>query len=196
MKKKKNRIGKILKWAGLTAAGLAVGIAGLSLLGRFLVSEITQEVILKGAILPEEERAEIGKDAPFFDLPGLETKAAKLSDFLGAPLVLTFWTSWNQASADQIKIFDDFLAENPAMGFKILAINNQEDRSAAASFYNRGGYRIPVLLDESGAVGELYAVRVLPATFFIDEEGKIAAVLTGIVSEEALLETLSQFLRR
>ena len=45
-----------------------------------------------------------------------------------------------------------------------------------------------MLLDEDGAVGELYMVRTLPLTYFIDKEGVIQDAFTGILSEKMLLE--------
>ena len=98
-------------------------------------------------------------------------------------------------SADQIKILDDHLAKNGEALFKIIAISSQEDRSAVANFINRGGYRVQILLDETGEVGGKYEARNLPATYFIDKNGIARDVFVGILSEKMLVEKIEQLLK-
>jgi len=46
----------------------------------------------------------------------------------------------------------------------------------------------PILLDRDGAVGNLYEIRSLPTTFFVDPDGIIQDVVIGGPMAAALLK--------
>jgi len=177
------------KWIVMSIIFAIFGILILNLVGRLFIREVVQEVTLEGA-RSEVSIASIGEKAPYWELADLAGQQSVISDFLGEPMMVTFWTSWNQVSADQIKIFDEFLAKDSKMLFSVVTINNQEDRGVVSNFMRRGGYQVRVLLDESGAVGERYDLKTLPVTYFIDKDGFVRDVFTGSLSEEMLLERI------
>lgn len=190
-------------WKWLLIAGFLVGLGlmALSLSAKYLIREVVQEIDIEKAA--GIDRAEINKPLPFFELKDLEGNLNRSSDLIGTPAVVIFWTTWNQTSADQIKILDDYKGhpcnkDDPCMDddlFQIVAVNSQEDKSVVVNFMRRGGYQVTALLDDSGAVGELYGARNLPATYFIDKDGMIRDVYIGILSEKALLEKAEAILR-
>lgn len=183
------------KWFLIAGFLVGLGLMALSLSAKYLIREVVQEIDIERAAIID--RAEINQPLPFFELKDLEGNWHKSSDLIGMPAVIIFWTTWNQVSADQIKILDDYLRKdlNRQDLFKIAAINSQEDKSVVNNFIKRGGYQVRVLLDDSGAVGELYGARNLPATYFIDKDGMIRDVYIGILSERALLEKAEAILR-
>lgn len=183
-----------IKWGLIILTVIGLGVFLLNIVGKLFIQEITQEVFIK----EESEKifgVDIGKEAPHWELLDLEGNSFTLSNFLGEPLVLTFWASWNSISADQIKIFDEYLTQNKETVFKIVSINNQEDKSIVLNFIQRGGYKVPVLLDETGKVGELYKIKSLPVTYFLDKDGVIRDVYIGVLSERMLLEKAQQIIR-
>jgi peroxiredoxin len=166
----------------------------LQLVGNIFIKEIVQEVIPK-TYQNENVIAGLNKEAPFFELSDLDGNKIKLSDYLGSPLVITFWTTWNQTSADQIKIFDEILSKNKSLLFKILTIDNQEDKSIVSNFIKRGGYKLLVLLDESGAIGEFYQARNLPVTYFVDKNGVVKDIFVGVLNEKMLVDKSGEIIR-
>lgn len=183
----------IMKLIIIIVIVLVAGILVLSQAGNLFISEVTKEIKIeeRGTTL----EAGIGKQAPYFELPDSEGNEAKFSDFLGRPLVLIFWTTWNTVSADQIKILDDYLTGDSQKLFKIIAISSQEDKSAVANFIRRGGYKIKILLDRAGTITEAYQARNLPATYFIDKNGIIKEIFIGILSESMLVEKAELLLK-
>ncbi len=183
-----------LKWGLIVSGIIILGIFLLNTVGQRFIQEIIQEVSIE-----EEERksfgVSIGQEAPHWELLDLEDNTVTLSDFLGEPFIITFWTSWNSISADQLTIFDKYLSQNPDILFKIISINSQEDKSIVSSFIQRGGYQVPTLLDETGEIGELYKVRTLPLTYFLDKEGVIRDVFGDILSEQMLMEKVQKIIR-
>ncbi len=171
---------------------LIVGVVALNLLGGFFVREVIQEPALVEP-LETVSGTDVKKPTPYFELPDLAGNKIKSSDFFGAPTVVSFWTTWNPAAADQIKIFDDYLRKDSRNLFNVVAISSQEDRSVVANFISRGGYEIEVLLDESGAITEAYQARNLPITYFLDEKGILRDVFIGILSEKQLVEKAEIF---
>lgn len=182
------------KWGLIILVFVILGIFLLNVVGELFIQEIIQEVAFEEG---EKEvfDIDIDKKAPHWELLNLESETVKLSDFLVDPVVVTFWTSWNLMSADQIQIFDQYLSENDESLFKIVAINNQEDKSIVSNFIKRGKYEVRVLLDETGEVGELYNVRTLPLTYFIDKEGIVRDVFSGVLSKEMLVEKIEKLIR-
>ena len=166
----------------------------LKMAGSFFIKGIVQEVSVKTYGI-ENVSADLNREAPFFELADLNGNAVKLSDFSGGPVVVTFWATWNAQSADQIKIFDDYLIKNKNPLFKIITINNQEDKSIVSSFIKRGGYKLAVLLDEKGATGELYKARNLPVSYFLDKNGVIKDIFVGVLNERALVDKSEKIIR-
>jgi len=173
----------------------ALGLFLLFFIGQSVVEEVVQEVVIEDMGEKKSFGINIGDKAPHFELRDLEGNKNTLTNFLGEPLIITLWTTWNPLSADQIKIFDEYIARDTKPLFSIVTINNQEDKSIAENFIRRGGYKIEVLLDEDGAVGELYKVTTLPLTYFIDKDGVIQDAFTGILSERMLLEKAEKIVR-
>lgn len=152
----------------------------LNLAGKVFIAEIGQDIDL-GRQVEAEVVPTIGKKAPYFDLRNLDGERVRLSDLSAAPAVLIFWNTWNSSAADQIKLADEYSEFNPS-GVRVISINSQEDRQTANSFIERGGYGVEVLLDEQGAVTDLYEARNLPMIFFIDKNGRIVGKNIGILN--------------
>lgn len=187
-------LGKYLKWIFIMSGVIAAGVIVLNLAAKIFVTEISQEVFIEKIPKASISFADINKPAPYFELFDADGNKTKFSDFRNSPLVLVFWTTWNQLAADQIKILNDYAATNKNDLFKLVIINSQEDKSVVLNFVRRGGYSISALLDENGEVGESYQIKTLPTTFFIDKKGIIKDKFTGIMSEEILLEKIENII--
>ena len=184
---------RVTKIILIVLAAFLVGFLLLGIIGKSLINEITEEVSLESYDVVTDVKT--GERAANFELQDLDGNINKISDFYGAPLILTFWTTWNQSSADQIKILDDYSSRDTRNLFKIVAINIQEDKSVVANFVKRGGYKVKILLDESGAIGELYNAHNLPAAYFIDKDGVLRDVYIGILSEQMLVEKAEKVIK-
>lgn len=138
----------------------------------------------------------LGNKAPYFDLPSLDDKRIKSSLFMNKPLVIIFWSSWNVESANQLKIIDDYISsvENKDNLFSIISINSQEDMSVVKSFMRRGGYAISTGVDMKGIITESYSIKSLPTTFFIDRDGVIRTIYSGVLNKEMFMGKVEQLL--
>ncbi len=144
----------------------------------------TQELINEG---------EVNYPAPGFELADLPGNKIKLSDYNEKTVVLNFWTTWNPACQDQLKILDSYYQEiKDNQNVVVLAVNNQEDKSLVSNFITRGKYELPVLLDEKGEVGDMYKVTILPMTYFINPQLRVAEKYIGILNETELKEKVAR----
>ncbi|MEK7072730.1 MAG: redoxin domain-containing protein [Patescibacteria group bacterium] len=139
----------------------------------------------------------LDKKAPDFDLPDNTGNRVKLAYFSNTPSMLVFWSTWNTESADQIKILDDYLSNEriDSSIFNIVAINSLEDSSIVKSFIKRGGYNVSVAMDSTGYISNYYNVKSLPTTFFIDKEGIIKEIYTGVLSESMIVDKIENLLK-
>jgi peroxiredoxin len=83
------------------------------------------------------------------------------------------------------RVYNDYKNQ----GFVILAVNatNQDTLSNARDFVNQNQLTFPILLDNDGKVSQLYQLRSLPTSFFVDKNGVIRDVIVGGPMSEALL---------
>lgn len=136
-----------------------------------------------------------GTPAPNFILSNLTNGKISNFNFKGSPLVLIFWTTWNQLSVDQLQVIDNYIYKNPNADLKVLAINSQQDEDLVASFIKRGGYKIPVAIDTNGGVGESYGAHNLPAVYFVDRSGTIVSSYVGYLNESNFITKLKAIMQ-
>jgi len=180
------------KWVVVSFGLLIVGIVFINSIGDRFISETTQEVSLLGEERSKASSARLNKPAPSFELATINSEQKTLSDYLGSPLIVTFWSSWNPHATDQIKILDDYITGEPSKEFQVVTINSQEDESIVSNFIRRGGYSVTVLIDDTGSVSELYNARNLPATYFLDEDGIIKDIIIGTFDENTLIDNTTR----
>lgn len=186
----KNRLRALAAIVALAAIFLFIYLGGPSLLLRIAGQEV--------ASAPTPGDTLIGNRLPYFDLPDLAGGRVRSSDFADTPLVVVFWSTWNEQAADEMHIIDQYLASRSAQDgslVKIIAINSQEERSVVSSFMGRGGYRVQALLDTQGVAGERYGIKSLPVFYFADRAGIIREIYAGMLSQSALMNKMEKILQ-
>ncbi len=91
-----------------------------------------------------------------------------------------------QELPDIQKLYD----EKRADGLEVLAINYQEGRADALAYMEARSLTLPLLLDD-GSVFDQYKLKGLPDSFFIDRDGKLAAMNIGLLSEDKMRQHLA-----
>jgi peroxiredoxin len=134
--------------------------------------------------------AKPGVAAQDFELENLDGGTVSLSDYWGNPVLLNFWASWCVPCRSEMpylqEVFEDL--EWKAAGLEILAVNLGEAPPVAGGFMEGNGFTFPVLLDMTGRVAEMYNIRSIPSTFFVDEHGIIKYSAVGAFRSKADIE--------
>jgi peroxiredoxin len=121
----------------------------------------------------------VGKPAPDFSLPDLDGKTVQLSQFKGKTVVLEWFNpDCPFVKANHTKGSLKGMAKRFAdKGIVWLAVNSSAaGKQGHGADVNRKGketYGIdyPILLDEKGDVGKMYAARTTPHMYIIDPQG-------------------------
>jgi peroxiredoxin len=135
---------------------------------------------------------EPGQLAPNFTLQFADGRKTQLSDWQGQPVVLNFWATWCAPCREEMPEFVAAYDRYQDDGLVIVGVNAQESASQAAGFMGDFAMTFPVALDTRGDVQQLYNVRGLPTTVFIDREGRIVERWAGLLSAAALEELLAE----
>lgn len=124
--------------------------------------------------------AEIGKPAPSFELKDLSGKTVKLADFKGKIVVLEWFNPECPFVVKHHKVNPTFRTLNEEFKSKdvvFLAINSsakgKQGHGLELNKEKASEFKIeyPILLDESGTVGQAYGARTTPHCFVINKDG-------------------------
>ncbi|HSN78585.1 MAG TPA: TlpA disulfide reductase family protein [Anaerolineae bacterium] len=135
---------------------------------------------------------EPGQLAPDFTLQFPDGTKTQLSDWQGQPVVLNFWATWCAPCREEMPEFVAAYDRYQDDGLVVVGVNAQETASQAAAFMGDFNMGFPVALDTRGDVQQLYNVRGLPTTVFIDREGRIVERWAGLLRAPALEELLAE----
>ncbi len=122
-----------------------------------------------------------GQPAPEFALQSLDGKTVHLSDFRGKAVLLNFWATWCEPCKIEMPWFVDLQKEYGPEGLQIVGVA-MDDSGAEdiAKFAQKMGVNYPILIGKE-AVGDSYGgVQFLPATFYIDRDGKVVDKIFGL----------------
>ena len=129
--------------------------------------------------------------APDFTLVSLDGDQVTLSGLRGRVVVVNFWATWCLPCRTETPALEKSYEQYKDSDAVILGVNltNQDSIRQVDSFVQEFGLTYPILLDEDGRVGNLYQVRGLPTTFFINREGIIRTVLVGGPMSESFIRS-------
>jgi peroxiredoxin len=142
------------------------------------------------------EMLKVGAAAPDFPASDLNGKAVKLSDFRGKVVILDFWATWCGPCIASMPHTNEVAARYKDQGVVVLASCTSDPRAAFEAWVKKNQATYPEILfshdpQERGAdraSRKLYGVGGIPQQFIIGRDGKIAALCTGYLKGEVLLE--------
>ncbi|HRJ43544.1 MAG: TlpA family protein disulfide reductase [Caldilineaceae bacterium] len=123
---------------------------------------------------------EVGHPAPDFALPALDGPEVRLSDLRGKVVVLNFWATWCPPCRREMPALEVIWQQHNRGDVVVLGIDQGESAGTVSEYVRQNvGVTFPLLLDRRQDVGDLYLVRSLPTTFFIDGGGIIREIRIG-----------------
>lgn len=148
---------------------LISGIA-VAVIGAFVVFAMPEWLAQRGAAKTKDVRED---KAPDFILKDIQGGKFSLNDQRGKPVLLIFGTTWCPSCREEIPHLKDIYAQYAKKGLIMVNIDIQESRDKVSRYADK--YELPyrLLLDENGAVSEMYGIRGVPAMILLDEAGII-----------------------
>ncbi|WP_373797682.1 TlpA family protein disulfide reductase [Achromobacter insuavis] len=122
-------------------------------------------------------------------LQQLDGAPATLAAFHGKPMVVNLWASWCPPCRREMPAFEQAQAANPDIHFVFL---NQGEAAAAVRQYldEHAPSLANALLDPAGDASRQMSNRGLPATLFLDAQGRLLDVRVGELSSATLAQRL------
>ena len=119
----------------------------------------------------------VGDVAPDITLTSPSGETMSLSSLRGKVVLLDFWASWcgpcRRENPNVVKVYDDYKEE----GFTVFSVSLDKDKGrwtqAIAKDNLTWGNHVSDLRGWSSSAAALYAVRSIPSTFLIDQNGVI-----------------------
>jgi len=180
----------------IVLAAIIVVIAAAAVTDRAIHSPAPAPAAGSPAELPGKviTGTKIGLAAPDFTLPTTDDKEFKLSDYRGKNVILNFWASWCGPCRLEIPAFKE-LHERYKDGNTVLVAVNSLDDPASASYYARAsGLDFIIPVDPRGVVTDLYNIRGMPTTYFINDRGIITSIKIGpFISINEIEERMESF---
>lgn len=132
--------------------------------------------------------------APALSGPAVGGGDVDTGDFAGAPYVINVWAHWCgpcRAEADDLVRASERM---PRVAF--MGINTRDNQTSAEAFVRAEGIPYESLVDEDGSellkFYGLFNLKTLPTTLVVDAEGRIAALITGPITETTLVDVVDE----
>jgi thiol-disulfide isomerase/thioredoxin len=130
---------------------------------------------------------------PAISGPTLDGSTLDLHSFSGSVVVLNVWASWCAECRSESPALATLATDPRLSQVRFVGIDEQDKPAAAQSFASAAGTTYPHLVDPDGSLLAripLVPSTAIPSTVVIDQEGRIAARVIGVVDVAALRKEL------
>jgi len=149
----------------------------------------------------------MGKPAPAFTLPDLGGKEVSLSSYKGKAVMINFWATWCGPCKVETPWLIELRQKYAAQGFEVLGVDTEGDdlepgdkagwakaETNAGKFVAEMKVPYPVLLNGDSISRDFGGLDDLPASFFVDRQGKVVAATVGLNSESDIEDNIKKAL--
>jgi len=128
-----------------------------------------------------------GQMAPDFALESLDGKTVHLSEFRGKAVLLNFWATWCQPCKIEMPWFEQLQKQSGPEGLQVIGVAMDDaGKEDIAKFAKNLRIDYPILIGREN-VGEAYGgVQFLPATFYVDRDGKVVDKVFGLKGRDEI----------
>ncbi len=143
-----------------------------------------------------QKRIDIGSEAEDFSAPTPNGKTISLKESMGKITIIDFWASWckpcRMENPNVVRVYNKYHDK----GLNIIGVSldkKQESWTKAIADDNLDWNHVSNLKFWQDPIARSYGVRSIPATFIIDESGKVIAKnLRGPALEKKISELLEE----
>lgn len=124
---------------------------------------------------------------PAWQMTDLSGVTVSSTNFSGKVLVLNFWATWCPPCREELPDLNAFHGANQTNGVVVIGASVDEgDREVVKRFAERNGLKYPIVFATPEIQLQFGNVTLLPTTFVMDREGRMAARFLGAITREEL----------
>lgn len=112
-------------------------------------------------------------EAPDFTLPDASGKKLRFKGFRGKVVFLNFFATWCEPCRVEMPAMERLSQIYRDKGLVVLAVALHESQKSVRAFMQELKLTFPAVVDADGAVGYMYGVRPIPATYLVARNGQI-----------------------
>lgn len=143
-----------------------------------IIAILTIFTLIAGALAIDNPHAHAVSELPqakSFTLSTLDgDREVSLEDFAGKAVVINFWATWCGPCREEMPLLQKEWEKFQNDNIEFIGIDVMDDKNLAAALIKEMGITYTNLHDASGKISNEYGVIALPATFFINKEGRVA----------------------
>lgn len=116
----------------------------------------------------------------------------ELESLFGKPIVVNFWATWCAPCCEELPFFQEaYNNYGDEINFLFIASPDgyNETIESVKTFLLNEGYDFPVYFDTDYNAFDAYSVTYIPQTYYIDSNGRIAAMSSGAIASYEMLES-------
>ena len=186
-----------LSLAAVKVVALAVAIFATLVIVEVFGNSEDDPVDVTDAFEPDEGAAEadgnfsVGSSAPDVDFEMLGGGSSSVSELLGTPAVINFWSS---TCAPCLAEMPDFETVNQELGGEVafLGVDVVDTEQAGLDMVEQTGITYPSARDPKGEVFNAFGGTALPRTVILDSNGTVVEAVTGQMDADELNEALEK----
>jgi cytochrome c biogenesis protein CcmG, thiol:disulfide interchange protein DsbE len=120
-----------------------------------------------------------------------------LADYRGKVVLVNFWATWCEPCRDEMASMRALRQRLSGQPFEVVTVNYGESEAKVTAFFKSAGFDFPALLDPNQEAPKAWRVRVLPASFLVDRDGRVRYSVIGEIdwAGEEATRTVGTLLR-
>src|SRR4029077_2575040 len=108
----------------------------------------------------------------------------RLSEYLGQPVILTFWGSQCSVCAKQLATLDRLYSTYRSAGLVVFGVSVDDNLQRAQQYARARGTSYPLLLDAPKSVSRAFLIDRLPTAILIDRTGVVRYIRSDDGADE------------
>jgi thiol-disulfide isomerase/thioredoxin len=131
---------------------------------------------------------EIGAKPPAYVGRNLKGERVRLTDYIGKPVVLSFWATWCGFCLKELPILSNIQKSAGPEKIAVLAINVEDWRTFVKAGKLLAELEITMINDTTGSVQDAYGVVGIPHMLILDHQGRVKKRFVGY--GESMLDSI------
>ncbi len=115
-----------------------------------------------------------------------------LYDFIGKPVILSFWASWCKPCQTELIEVEKFADNNPHIQLLAINITAKDSVKDVKAFVNKHALDFTVLLDNDGEISKRFGAFTIPTTIVLNEKLEIEHEVYGPIDGNYLNNIFSE----